>query len=180
MLGLVPAVCAAQAREPVPIHEETAGLLAQAKIPPRVARLTALAEVPGARIVAATLERQGDRLTYSLGLHVDGHAGIEHVRIDATSGQVLCTEYHLEWDQEHDNVWIANPDVLAGARFRLLAAIDTALAQAPDGNVVGITLKVQQSGQIYMFDFEVGEGAAVKRVSINANNGAVISVEELK
>ncbi len=180
ILGLIPAVCAAQVRERVPIREQTAGLLTQAKIPPRVARLTALAEIPGTRIVAAGIECQGDRLVYAFGLKVAGHDGVDQVQIDAKSGQVLCAEYHIEWDQEDESVWIANPEIIAGARFRLLAAIDTALAQVPDGNMVGIKLRVQQSRRVYTFDFELGEGPVVKRVSINAHNGAVISVEELR
>ncbi len=180
ILGLIPAVCVAQVREPVPIREPTAGLLAEAKIPPRVARLTAFAEAPGARIVTAAIERQGDRLVYAFGLKVAGHDGIEQVQIDAKSGQVLCAEYHIEWDQETDIVWIVKPEVIAGAQFRLLAAIDTALAQVPNGNMVGIKLRVRQSRRVYTFDIEVGEGPVVKRVSINAHNGAVTSVEELR
>lgn len=180
MLGLIPAVCAAQVREPIPIREQTAGLLPQAKVPHQVARLTAFAEVPGAGIVAAGIEREGDRLVYSFGLKVAGHDGIDQVQIDARSGQVLCAEYNIEWDQEDVIAWIANPEVIAGARYRLAAAIDTALAQVPDGHMVGIKLRVQPSRRVYTFDIEVSEGPAVKRVSINADNGAVISVEELR
>jgi len=180
ILGLIPPVCTAQVHEPIPIREQTAGLLAQATIPPRMARLTAFAEVPGAQIVAAGIERQGDRLVYSFGLEVAGHDGVDQVQIDAKSGQVLCAEYRIEWDQEDESVWIANPEVIAGARYRLAAAIDTALAQVPDGHMVGIKLRVQPPRRVYTVDFKVGEGPVVKRVSINAYNGALISVEELR
>jgi uncharacterized membrane protein YkoI len=145
-----------------------------------VARLTAFAQVPGAGIVAAGIERQGDRLVYSFGLKVAGHDGVDQVQIDASSGQVLCAEYHIEWGQGDVIAWIANPEVIAGARYRLAAAIDTALAQVPDGHMVGIKLRVQPPRRIYTVDFKVGEGPVVKRVSINARNGTVISVEELR
>jgi len=175
-LCLSPGVGTAQA---VPIREETPGLLAQAKVAPTSARLAAFAELPGAQMVAATIERLGNRLVYSFDLKYADHGGNEHVVIDAISGKPIYIEYCVELDSEGNLVMAAAPEIVADTRAHFVAARNTALAQVPEGHMVRSRLRVQPSFWVYLFDIEVGDGPLTKRVLIRASTGAVISVQPM-
>jgi uncharacterized membrane protein YkoI len=177
ILCISPAISLAQ--EPTPIREQSPGLLAQAKVAPAVARLTAFAELPGARIVGATIERVDDRLVYSFELNYPGHMGNEQVRIDATSGQLVCVEYCVELDTDGDIVMAAAPEIVADVRVKLPTVRETALASVPEGQVVRSSLRVQQERWVYVFDIEAEDGV-VKRVLVNPWTGNVLSIETLR
>lgn len=167
------------AQEPVPIREQTPGLLAQAKVAPTVARLAAFAEVPGAQIVAATIELVDKRLVYSFELNYPGHTGNERVQIDAASGKMVCIEYCVELDADGEIVMAASPEIVADVRVKLSTVQETALASVPKGHVVHSGLRVQQDRWVYVFDIETEEGTA-KRVLVNPWTGNVISIETLR
>ena len=105
-------------------------------------------------MVAATIQRSGNRLVYSFDLKYADHGGIEHVVIDAMSGKTVYIEY-------------------------CVAARSTALAQVSKGHIVRSRLRVQQSAWVYLFDIEIGDGPLTKRVLIQASTGAVISVQPM-
>ncbi len=176
-LCLSPVVGTAQT--PVPIREQTPGLLAQAKIAPSSARLAAFAELPGARMVAATIQRSGNRLVYSFDLTYVDEGGIEHVVIDAMSGKTVCVEYCVELDSDGNIVMTAPPEIAIDTRAHFVAARNAALAQVSKGHIVRSRLRVQQSAWVYLFDIEVGDGLLTKRVVIQASTGAVISVHPM-
>ena len=175
-LCLLPEVGTAQV---VPIREETPGLLAQAKIAPASARLAAFAELPGALMVAATIERLDNRLVYSFDLKYADRGGNEHVKIDAMSGKPVYVEYCVELDSEGNIVMTAAPEIVADTRAHFLPARNTALAQVPEGHIVRSRLRVQPSFWVYLFDIEVGDGPLTKRVLIIASTGKVMSVQPI-
>jgi uncharacterized membrane protein YkoI len=179
VLGLTPVVCAAQVQTPIPIREQTPGLLAQAKIAPAAARLAAYAEFPGARIVAASIERQGRYLGYSFDLQVSGHDGLEHVQIDAGNGQVIRVEYTVELDKDGRVVMLAPFELMSLARSTFVTARDKASATVENGEIVDCRLRVERAASVYVFDVRVGNTEVLDRVLINAYNGVVISVQEL-
>ncbi|UCG86280.1 MAG: PepSY domain-containing protein [Gemmatimonadota bacterium] len=174
ILVLAPATSTPQTGQPILIRERESGLLAQARIPPGPARLAAFAEVPGARMVGATIERRSGRLVYSFELLHEGHGGTERVQIDATNGRVTCIEYWVELDEKGGVVMKATPELVSVAQIGYVAARSKVLAQVPNGRIVGSRLRLQQSAQTYVFDIEVSEGAEVKQVLVNAYSGAVI------
>lgn len=179
VIGLTPALCAAQAQTPIPIREQTTGLLAEARIAPAAARLAAYAEFPGAQIVAASIERQGRYLVYSFDLQVSGHDGLEHVQVDAGNGQIIRVEYTLELDRDGRVVMLAPIEIVSLARSTFVTARDKAATVVESGEIVGCKLRVERSASVYVFDIQVGDAQVVERVLINAHNGVVISVQAL-
>ncbi|MFZ5625213.1 MAG: PepSY domain-containing protein [Gemmatimonadota bacterium] len=95
ILGLLvgAALTSAAAQQPVKVHEEKPGLLAQAKVTPDAALATALKAVPGARLGKAGIEMEKGRLIYSFDLTVVGKPGIEEVTVDARTGKVVAVEH---------------------------------------------------------------------------------------
>ncbi len=174
-LLLLPA--GALAQTPVSIREQTPGLLAQAKVAPAAARLAAFAEIPGAQMVSAAIERRGDQLVYVFDLKYADHASYERVEIDAVNGNPVSIEYCVQLDSHGNIVTIAPPELVAHARARFAAARDSALARVPDGRVARSSLRVEQSRRSYVFDIEVGEEPIATRVLVAATTGAVVSVE---
>jgi len=164
--------------QPIPIREQTLGLLAEAGVSPAAARLAAFAEVPGAQMVAGTIERLADQLVYSFDLKYAGHDGTEQVQIDAKTGKVVCVAYCVGLDAAGDIVMTASPELVAKARISFVAARDSALARVEGGHVVCSRLRVQQSRQVYVFDVEVGETPEVDQILVDANTGAVIGPAE--
>jgi uncharacterized membrane protein YkoI len=175
LLFVTPSLTVAQTRGPLPIREAEAGLLQQASIPPANARLVAFGSFPGAHMVAGEIRRDDDRLVYSFDLKFPDHHGIEHVQIDAHTGQVLCLDYTVELDHR-GNFIVTGPENLVSlvmASFAIARA--TAESAAESGHVVGWRLRVSQSGEVYVFDIDVGEGHSIEHVSIDAITGEVIS-----
>lgn len=66
-------------------HARSAG----AKISLKDARATALAKVPGGKIVKHELERENGKLVYTFDIRVPGKTGIEEVQVDAMNGDVV-------------------------------------------------------------------------------------------
>lgn len=167
------AVVGAQA--PVPIREQTPGLLTQAKIAPASARLAAFAEFPGAKIVSAAIERRDSRLVYVFDLKHSDHFGNEHVEIDAMSGEAVNIEYCVQVDRDGNVVLKAAPEIVAQARIRFVAARDTALARAGGGHILSSRLRVLPSPALFLFDVAVGgEPTVTERVAILASTGSVV------
>ena len=176
-LGLAPTLGTAQQRGLVPIHEQTPGLLAQAKFPQAPARLNAMAQIPGARIVAATIERRDNRLVYSFDLDYPDNGMVEHVQIDAMSGEIILVEYCVKLDERGRWQVKAAPELVAEVRITFVAARETALAEVPNGHLVESALRVQQSRHLYVFDIKVSEDSVIRRVLVDAYSGDLVSVQ---
>jgi uncharacterized membrane protein YkoI len=170
---------AAVAQAPLPIREQTPGLLAQAGITPASARLAAFAEVPGAQIVAASIERLDNRLIYSFDLKYENRNGNEHVEIDAVDGRPICVEYCMELDGVGNVIMAGAPEMVADAQAHYAEARATALASVPNGQVVRSGFRVQQSQWLYLFEIAARDEALVKRVLVNSATGRVVSVEPI-
>lgn len=69
--------------------EEVPGLLARAQVSDSVARATAVAAVPGGRIVKAVIEEEDGKVVFSYDLVVEGQEGITEVLVDAATGEVV-------------------------------------------------------------------------------------------
>ena len=95
---LLPAVLIAQAPS-VKVREQEPNLLAQAKTQPDAAMALASAQMPGAKLIGAELERQRDRLVYLVDFRLPGKDGIRQVQIDASTGLVITVEHHVEVKQ---------------------------------------------------------------------------------
>jgi uncharacterized membrane protein YkoI len=176
-LGLLQASVAAQRQGAVPIREQTTGLLAQAQFPAAPARLKAMAQVPGARIAAATIERRTDRLVYSFDLEYPDDGMVEHVQIDATSGEIILVEYCIEVDDRGRLHINAAPELVAEAKVGFVAARETALAEVANGRLIGSVLRVQPTGHLYVFDIEVSRDSVIKQVLVDAYSGHLVSVQ---
>jgi uncharacterized membrane protein YkoI len=82
-------------------HEKTQDALqARARVSADAARQTALAAVPGGRIVESELEEEDGRLIYSF--DIEAADGTHDVEIDALTGQVLQSALENE-DEDHDD-----------------------------------------------------------------------------
>ena len=62
---------------------------AHPKIKESVARATALARVPGAKVKSHELEFEGGRWIWSYDLKTAGRSGIDEVNVDANTGEVV-------------------------------------------------------------------------------------------
>ena len=74
-------------------HETMKQLRAEAKIPEKAARITALAQVPGGKVKSGELERENGKLLYSFDIATKGKSGIDEVQIDAITGTVLSNKH---------------------------------------------------------------------------------------
>jgi len=83
------------------IGEVQEELLARATVAPEQAQRTALAAVPGGRIVESEIEEENGRLVYSFELEVQGRDGEVEVEVDAMTGAVLAVE--SDDDDEDDD-----------------------------------------------------------------------------
>lgn len=175
-LGLVPASVTAQ-QGAVPVREQTPGLLAQARVHPAPARLNAMSQVPGSRIVSATIERQDDRLVYSFDLEYPENGMVEHVQIDAVSGEIVLVEFCIELDANGNLSIKAAPELVTEVRVGFLSARETALAEVPNGQLVDSALRVQKQKHLYVFDIEVGADSETKQVLVDAYTGDLVSVQ---
>lgn len=83
------------AQQPRPTYKRdlAPALLKQAKVSEDRAARVALARIPGGRIQAVELEKEGGRLIYSYELKVAGKPGIEEVNVNAKSGEVVNVEH---------------------------------------------------------------------------------------
>lgn len=175
VLGITPAIAAAQALGALPIHEAEPGLLPQAKINPAIARLTAFGEFPGARLVAAEIRHQDNRLVYSFDLNVAGREGNEQVQIDAATGQIGCIEYSVERDPKRHLVSTAPSELVSLVNLGFAAAREAADATVEHAHIRGCKLRVEPARTVYVFDLEVGGEHLRQQALIDANSGAVIS-----
>ncbi len=66
-----------------------AALAKKAKITLDSARTTALAKVPGGKVLSEELENEQGKLIYSFDIKLPGKPGIEEVNVDAISGKVI-------------------------------------------------------------------------------------------
>ncbi len=176
-LGLTPLSVTAQQQGAVPIQEQTPGLLAQAQFPAAPARLNAMAQVPGARIVAAAIDRRANQLVYSFDLEYPDNGTVEHVQIDAISGEVILVEYCVKLDEKGELRIKAAPELVTVVRIGFLAARDTAMAEVPGGHLVESALRVHQSRNLYVFDIEVSEDSVIRQVLVDAYSGNLVSVQ---
>ena len=96
----------ARERSGLPVKEEHAGMLAQAKVTPEQALKAARARVPHSTVKSAGLEREEGQLVYSFDLAVPGREGVEEVWVDATTGKVLSVKHEdasREADEEDED-----------------------------------------------------------------------------
>ena len=171
VLSITPAVSQAQDRGPLPIREDTPGLLSQATISPAHARLAAFGEFPGAQLVGAQIRRQANRLVYSFDLKSAERSGTEHVQIDAATGQVLRVEYTVEQDPRMRLVTTAPPELVALVKLSFMRARNA----VETVHVVQSRLRVEQTTAVYVFDIEVEEGEGLQQVLADARTGILIS-----
>jgi uncharacterized membrane protein YkoI len=136
-----------------------------------------MAQVPGARIVAATIERHADQLLYSFDLEYPDNGMVEHVQIDAVSGDIILVEYCVELDEKGGLRIKAAPELVTEVRVGFVAARETALAQVPNGYLVESALRVQQSWHVFVFDIEVSGDSVSKQVLVDSYSGNLISVQ---
>jgi uncharacterized membrane protein YkoI len=68
-------------------------LKAQAKISGDSAMAVARARVPGATVTSGKIDRENKRLVYKINLEQPGAKGVEHVWVDATTGDVVKTKH---------------------------------------------------------------------------------------
>jgi uncharacterized membrane protein YkoI len=168
-------ISAANAQGPVPIREESPGLLANAPIPPALARLTAFGEFPGARMVTAEILRESSDLLYSFEFKFDGHRNTEHVFIDAVTGQVIRIEYSVE--QGHGENFVINgpPELMSLVESSYGVARNAIDKNAEHCRVLKCKLRVERSAEIYVFDVEVGNDHTLQQILIDANTGILLS-----
>jgi peptidase YpeB-like protein len=88
-LASAPAVAAVPQPEPVTITEEKEGLITLARIRPDAARSTALAALPGGRVIRAELEQTDGKLIYSFDILAPGSQSGALVQVDAKTGELI-------------------------------------------------------------------------------------------
>lgn len=69
-------------------EESQASLRSQASVPEAVAKVTALAKVPGGSITSAELEKQHGKLIWSFDISSVGSPNITEVQVNAKTGKV--------------------------------------------------------------------------------------------
>lgn len=74
-------------------------LLKVARVRETVARVTAQARVPHARVIAVELEREDGHLQYSYDMKVPGQSGTTAVNVDAMTGAVLGAHHEAALDE---------------------------------------------------------------------------------
>jgi uncharacterized membrane protein YkoI len=135
-----------------------------------------MAQVPGARIVAGTIERQADRLVYSFDLGYPDNGMAEHVQIDATSGEIVLVEYCIKLDERGQYQVNAAPELVAQVEITFADARAKALAEFRNGQLARSALRVQGSGHLYVLDIEVTGDSVAKRILIDAYSGKLVSI----
>jgi uncharacterized membrane protein YkoI len=175
VLCLSSVVFAAHAQGPVPIREESPGLLAQAPTPPALARLTAYGEFPGARMIDAEIRRESSDLLYSFVFKFEDHRDTEQVLIDAQTGQVMCVEYSVEQLHGGHFAITGPPELTSLVESSYRGARDLVDETAKHGRIVKCRLRVERSMEIYIFDVVVGEDRTQQQLLIDANTGALVS-----
>jgi len=97
MQNKTPAPAATPAKAPaqpvMPVTEEKAGLLKEAKVQPAEAQKAALARVPKGTVTKAEIEKEHSKLIYSYDITVPGETGVTEVHVDAKTGKVLSTKH---------------------------------------------------------------------------------------
>jgi uncharacterized membrane protein YkoI len=88
----VATIVGAIAAQAVALEEDRPGLLQQTRVTDANARVIALRQVPGGRIVEAELEEEGGQLVYEYEIRVADGRGLVEVAIDARTGAVLSEE----------------------------------------------------------------------------------------
>ena len=168
-------VSVAHAQGPVPIREESPGLLAQAPTSPALARLTAFGEFPGAHMVAAEVRREASDILYRFDFKFDNHNDTEHVVISALTGQVIRVEYSVERDDEDHFAIAGPPELLSLVQSSYLDARTKVDATVEHGHVVKCMLRVEGSTEIYVFDVRVGDEDVPEQVLVDANTCTLLS-----
>ncbi len=79
--------------------ESQAALRKEAKMTMADARALAAKTVPGAKVQAGEIEREGGKLIYSFDMKTAGKAGIDEVNIDAMTGAVIATQHETPKDE---------------------------------------------------------------------------------
>jgi uncharacterized membrane protein YkoI len=79
--------------------ETQAQLEHEAKITMTQARALATRTVPGAKIQAGEIEREGGKLIYSFDMKTQGKSGIDEVNIDAMTGTVIGNQHETPKDE---------------------------------------------------------------------------------
>jgi uncharacterized membrane protein YkoI len=80
--------------------ETQAQLEKEARITMAQARALATKTVPGAKIQAGEIEREGGKLIYSFDMKTQGKTGIDEVNIDAMTGTVIGNQHETPKDEK--------------------------------------------------------------------------------
>ena len=80
--------------------ETQAELQKEAKMTMADARAMAMREVPGARVQAGEIEREGGKLIYSFDMKVPHKSGIDEVNIDAMTGKLVSKQHETPKDEK--------------------------------------------------------------------------------
>ena len=84
---------------PLLCKEAKPGLKGQAKISCEQAQKTALARMPGSKVVSAELEEEHGQLVYSFDLRPAKGSGIDEVQVSAATGEVVSVEHETPADE---------------------------------------------------------------------------------
>lgn len=86
-------VAGAQATPQHKKAETQAELQKEARMSMADARAMAMTEVPGAKVQAGEIEREGGKLIYSFDMKVPHKSGIDEVNIDAMTGKLVSKQH---------------------------------------------------------------------------------------
>src|SRR4051812_15465277 len=88
------------AAKPTYKHTLPKALQKDAKITETAAADAAMKAVPGAKIQSVDLEKEDGKLLYSYDMKTAGKAGIDEVRVDATTGAVIDTKHETAKEEK--------------------------------------------------------------------------------
>jgi uncharacterized membrane protein YkoI len=165
-------------------------LAVRAKVSGEAAKATALARVPGGKILSGELEEEGGMLVYSFDIKVEGQAGVQEVQVDALNGELVAEEHETAAQEAAEAAGEdtppkppvgalveETPGLMARAKVSDQDARTAALARVPGGRIVGAELEEEDGILIYSYDIAVEGQEGVQEVHVDADTGDVLSVE---
>lgn len=165
-------------------------LAARAKVSGEAAKATALARVPGGKIVSGELEEEGGMLIYSFDIKVEGQSGVQEIQVDALNGELVAEEHETAAQEAAEAAGEGTPTkppvgalveetpgLMARAKVSDQDARTAALARVPGGRIVGAELEEEDGLLIYSYDIAVEGQEGVQEVHVDAATGKVVSVE---
>lgn len=162
-------------------------LAARAKVSGETAKATALARVPGGKVLSGELEEEGGMLIYSFDIKVEGQPGVEEIQVDALNGELVAEEHETEAQEAAEAgselagsgaaLVVETPGLEGRAKISDQDARTAALARVPGGRITGAELEEEDGLLIYSYDIAVDAQEGVQEVHVDATTGEVVSVE---